>query len=149
MRYAAQSMILAMLATGGAASVSADNRSGDLVITKECSQYTGAAGAFCTITSSNLPQIKAGSKVYYDQAAGIPEGLVDSNAVLDAGNGNWAMGRCTINGNTKTAVGLCTFSDGTGTLSGFSARVVVYSTDSAGINYRWQGTYSFSPIGFH
>jgi hypothetical protein len=38
--------------------------------TKECSQYNGAANSFCTITGSNLPQIGAGSKVIYLQAAG-------------------------------------------------------------------------------
>jgi len=26
-----------------------------LRVTKECSQYTGAAGSFCTITGSNVP----------------------------------------------------------------------------------------------
>jgi hypothetical protein len=29
-------------------------RSGALHVTKECSAYTGLAGSFCTITSSNL-----------------------------------------------------------------------------------------------
>ena len=38
-------------------------RSGDLHLTKECSQYTGEAGSFCTITSSNIDEITAGTKV--------------------------------------------------------------------------------------
>jgi hypothetical protein len=39
-----------------------------------------------------------GSKIFYDQAAGIPIGMVDSNAVIEAGNGqqgDWPLhGRC-------------------------------------------------------
>jgi hypothetical protein len=33
-------------------------RSGDLHVTKECSEYKGLAGDFCTITSSNLEEIE-------------------------------------------------------------------------------------------
>ena len=69
---------------------------GDLHVTKECSEYTGLAGGYCTITSSNLAAIKVGSKVFYDQAAGTPPGLLDSNVILDAGAGNRAVGHCTL-----------------------------------------------------
>jgi hypothetical protein len=125
----------------GVASVSASSeRKGQLHLTKECSEYTGAAGSFCTFTSSNLAQIKVGSQVFYDQAAGIPAGLLDSNVVLDAGNGNRAVGRCTLD--LTTNLGLCTFSDGTGRLSGFQARVDVDCTSEC----RWDGTYSFSRV---
>ena len=58
-------------------------RSGDLHVTKECSEYKGLAGDFCTITSSNLDEIEAGAKVVYEQAAG--EGSLDTDIVLDAG----------------------------------------------------------------
>ena len=133
---------LTFLLSPGAASVSASSaRRADLHVTKECSAYTGLAGSFCTITSSNLAQIKVGSKVFYDQAAGIPTGMLDSNVVLSVGTGNWAVGHCTLDGTTN--LGLCTFSDGTGPLSGFQARVDVSSTD--GLNYSWDGTYSFNP----
>jgi hypothetical protein len=125
------------------ASVSADSqRNGDLHVTKECSQYTGAAGSFCTITSSNIPEIKVGSKVVYGQAAGIPAGMLDSNVVLEVGAGNWAVGRCTLD--LGTGLGLCTFSDGTGPLAGFQARVDV-SPPTDGKNWHWTGTYRFSP----
>ena len=40
----------------------------------------------------------------------IPAGMLDSNVVLDAGNGNRAVGRCTLD--LVTGLGLCTFSDG-------------------------------------
>ena len=126
--------------TMGATSISAQSgRNGQLHVTKECSAYTGSAGSFCTITSSDLAEIKTGSKVSYDQAAGIPAGLLDSNVVLDAGTGNRALGRCTLD--LTTGLGLCTFSDGTGQFTGFTARVDVDCRSGC----RWDGTYSFSP----
>jgi hypothetical protein len=117
------------------------SRNGELHVTKECSQYTGAAGSYCTITSSNIAEIKVGSKVFYDQPANIPAGMLDSNVVLNVGTGDWAVGRCTLD--VTTGQGLCTFSDGTGPLTGFKARVVV--TFTGGVDYRWDGTYSFNP----
>jgi hypothetical protein len=127
----------------GAASVSASSaKKGHLHVTKECSAYTGAAGEFCTITSSNLAAIEVGSKVFYDLAAGIPAGVLDSDVVLDAGTGNRAVGHCTLD--FATGLGLCTFSDGTGQFAGFQARVDV-SPPTDGLNWHWDGTYSFSP----
>src|ERR1700682_2348537 len=58
-------------------------RNGALHLTKECSQYTGAAGSFCTFTASNLAAIPIGSKIFVDQPAGIPAGLLDSNVILE------------------------------------------------------------------
>ena len=130
---------LTLALSTGTVSVSASERTRQLHVTKECSQYTGAAGCFCTITSSNLPEIKVGSKVIYDQAAGIPTGLLDSNVVLDAGNGDRAVGRCTLD--FAAASGLCTFSDGTGQFAGFHARVDV--SYLGGPNWAWDGTYRF------
>ncbi len=80
----------------GAASISASERDRRLHVEKNCIEYQGAAGQFCTITVSNVPEIKVRSKIFYDQAAGIPSGLLDSNVVLDAGNGDRALGRCTL-----------------------------------------------------
>jgi hypothetical protein len=125
----------------GVASVSASPRKGRLHVTKECSQYNGTAGSFCTITSSNLRQIDIDSVVFYTQPAGIPPGLLDSNVVLDAGNGDRAVGRCTLD--FSAFRGLCTFSDGTGQLTGFEARVEV--SYLGGYDWAWDGTYSFSP----
>jgi hypothetical protein len=133
---------LTLLLSPEAASVSAFSaQKGDLHVTKECSKYTGAAGSYCTITSSNLAAIQVGSKVFYDQAAGVPSGLLDSNVVLDAGTGDWAVGRCTLD--LTTGLGLCTFSDGIGQFAGFHARVDVSYLGAP--NYAWDGTYSFSP----
>ena len=159
-KYKSMATIFALVLVAGAVtltlslsqettSVSASSaRSGELHVTKECSAYTGAAGAYCTITGSNFPEIDAGSKVLYTQAAvdpTTPEGSsigLDSSAVLYVGPGDWAVGRCTLDGTGNS--GLCTFSDGIGRLTGFRARVVVSSTD--GVNYNWNGTYSFSPV---
>jgi hypothetical protein len=131
---------LTLAMSTGVASVSASSgRNRELRVTKECSQYTGAAGSFCTITSSNLTKIKVGSKVVYDQAAGIPTGMLDSNVVLDAGDGDRAVGRCTLD--LATGLGLCTFSDGTGRFTGFHARVDV--SHLGGRDWAWDGTYGF------
>jgi len=137
-----------LLATGGGTKSLQATPRGDrfddhghrLRITKECSQYDGTAGSFCTISGSNVPQIVVGSVVTYDQAAGIPAGMLDSNVILDAGGGNRAIGRCTLDlGNGR---GLCTFADGTGNLANFHARIRV-SPPADGLNWHWDGVYSF------
>jgi hypothetical protein len=133
---------LALSLSRGASPVLASSaRTGQLHVTKECSAYMGMPGQYCTITSSNLAEVKVGTKVFYDQGAGVPTGLLDSNVVLDAGTSDWAVGRCTLD--LTTGLGLCTFSDGTGPFTGFHARVDVSYT--GGYNYRWDGTYTFSP----
>jgi hypothetical protein len=63
----------------GTTSVSASlGRSGFLQVDKECSEYQGQPGQFCTITSSNISEITPGSKVFYTQPAGNPAGGCDS-----------------------------------------------------------------------
>jgi hypothetical protein len=113
-------------------------------VTKNCSQYKGAPGQFCTITSSNISEIKVGMKVSYDQQAGIPDGYLDSNVMVDDGDGNRALGRCTLEFQSRK--GLCTFSSGTGNLAEFRARVDVSGfPDPDLVDYHWDGTYSFTP----
>lgn len=119
----------------------ASRRNGPLHVTKECSAYTGAAGSFCTITSSNLDAIKVGSRVVYASAAG--PGSLDSNVVLDLpgpGN-NRAAGHCALA--FATGLGLCTFSGGTGTFTFFHATANV--SYLGGPDWAWDGTYTFSP----
>lgn len=128
------------LTSGATPAWASSEQSRNLHVMKECSQYTGAPGSFCTISASNVGPIKVNSKVYYDQAAGTPAGLLDSNVVLDAGAGDRAFGRCSLD--LSTGAGLCTFSDGTGQFAGFQARINV--TYLGGPNYGWSGTYSFS-----
>ena len=130
------------LRQGVAPSLAASSpRSGDLHVTKECSEYTGTAGSFCTITSSNLRQIEVGSKVVYASAPGAT--ALDSDVVLDPpgpGN-NTAFGHCHLD--FATGLGLCTFSGGTGTFAWFQATADV--SFLGGPDWGWEGTYSFSP----
>jgi hypothetical protein len=129
-----------------------DGQAGTIHVIKDCSQYNNNAGDYCTIVSSNLRSIPPGAHVFYTQAApaanpGDPFATeynyvsLDSNVVLHVATGDWAVGRCTLN--PDGATGLCTFSDGTGPLAGFTAHVNV--SFAGGNNFRWDGTYSFSP----
>ena len=122
-------------------SLPAAPRSGELHVTKECSGYTGGAGSFCMITSSNVKAIEVDSRILYLQ----PDQLftpVGSDVVLDLpgpGN-NTAFGNCSL------SVGVCTFSGGTGKFTSFSANVLVSPpTKEDPENWLWDGTYSFSP----
>ena len=116
-------------------------RSGDLHITKDCTENTGQPGAFCRITSSNIEAIEVGSKIIYAKA---PEAtLLDSDIVLDLpgpGN-NKAFGHCRLD--RVKLVGLCTFSGGTGKFTHFEASAAVSHLGAR--NWAWEGEYSFSP----
>ncbi len=119
-------------------------RSGELHVTKECSTWAGQAGDVCTITSSNLDAIEVGSRVVYAKAADFVTFTLDSDVVLDVpgpGN-NVAFGHCHLN--LVTGIGLCTFSGGTGKFTHFDASVGV-SPPADGVNWHWDGTYSFDP----
>lgn len=137
----------ALLMSTGTVRVSAESaRNGQLHIIKDCTLYTGLAGGHCTIVSSNLAEIPVGSVVHYSQALGVLNpAWLDSNIVLDAGNGNKAVGRCTVDFSIQTP-GVCTFSDGTGQLAGFTARVDVSTSPTPPADFTWDGTYSFNPL---
>jgi len=126
---------------GRAASVSA--RNGALHVTKECPSpgYTGQAGSFCTITSSNVKEIEVGSRVVYLQAAKADS--VDSHVVLDLpGNGNnKAFGHCALV--FETLSGLCTFEGGTGKFTHF--RATAHVSYQGGVAWAWDGEYSLGP----
>lgn len=126
----------------GVTPVSAASNRGILSVAKNCDAYDFSAGSFCTITDSNLPEL-TGATVFYAQAANTPAGMLDSNVVIVAGPGSWAVGRCTLD--LSTFRGLCTFSDGVGELAGFRARVEV--AQLTGLNFSWTGTYSFRSAG--
>jgi hypothetical protein len=136
-------LLLAILVTGtlAAASSAATNasspRRGALHVTKECSEYTGLADSWCTITSSNLKAIKVGSRVVYLQAAG--QTSLDSDIVLVVGPGNYALGHVTLDFTTGT--GVVTIWGGIGHFEGFSAKVAVSHLD--GPNWAWDGKYHF------
>ena len=120
------------------ASASASHRTGSLQLTKECSQFHGQAGGFCTITTSNLKIIKPGSRVIYLKAAGNT-GL-DTNIVLDAGHGNKAYGHVVLD--FATGTGTVRLNGGTGKFEDFHARAAV--SFIAGVDWAWNGTYHFT-----
>jgi len=127
----------------GLAPASASPRTGALDITKECSQYAGQTGGFCTITESNLKMIQPGSRVIYADAAGAT-GL-DTDIVLATGPGNSAFGHVVLD--FATGTGTVTFNGGTGQFRHFHASAAVSYTGDADHPYDWgwEGTYSFSP----
>jgi hypothetical protein len=102
--------------------------------------YNGAAGEFCTITSSNLKEIPKGTRVYYLSAAG--PGVLNSDIILDPpGRGhNTARGHVSLDFTTLT--GQVTLNGGTGKFKKIQASVAVTHLD--GNNWAWDGTYSFS-----
>jgi hypothetical protein len=143
-RVASAAVVLLALLVGSSAALagSGSSRAGELHVTKECSQYQGQAGQFCTITSSNIPWIRAGMRIVYFDAAnfGTTPPMLDTDVVLSAGHGSAAYGHVTLN--LATAQGTVTFDGGTGAFAKFqgSANVTV---DADGV-WHWDGTYSFS-----
>jgi hypothetical protein len=129
-------------ALASAAGNTASPRSGELHVTKECSQYDGQAGSFCTITSSNIPQITRGMRVVYTSAADLVTLTLNTDIVLDGPGNNDASGHVTLN--ILTGSGVVTLTGGTGRFSGIHATVAV--TYSGG-TWHWDGTYSFTPPG--
>jgi len=137
-------ILVAIAATGVVAGVSlahATPRSGALQVTKECSQYNGQAGSFCTITSSNLNAIKVGSRVVYASAAGDPTpGVLDSDLVIDGPGNNTAFGHVVLD--LSTLSGVVTLSGGTGEFAHFHAGPITVACP-AFPDCSWAGPYSF------
>jgi hypothetical protein len=113
-------------------------RSGTLHVTKECSEYTGEAGSFCTIASSNFDAIPTGSKVVYAKAATADGGL-DTDIVVNTPTGDTAHGHVLLDGATQT--GTVTLAGGTGQLAKLAADLVV--APLAEPSYSWEGPYSY------
>jgi hypothetical protein len=109
-----------------------------LKVTKECSEYTGEAGSFCTITSSNFDSIPIGSRVVYTKAATADGGL-DTDIVVNTPNGDTAFGHMVVDGVTQS--GTVTLAGGTGKLAELAADLVV--APLAEPTYSWEGSYSY------
>jgi hypothetical protein len=129
-------------ALASSARSTAPPRMGALHVTKECSQYFGHAGEFCTITSSNLSEIEPGMNVIYASAAG-PR-LLNSDLVLDGPGDDDAYGHVTLN--FRTLSGVVTFLGGTGRFSGIYAHVAVTLDTETGL-WHWDGMYRFVSHG--
>jgi hypothetical protein len=113
-------------------------KSGTLHLTKECSEYTGEAGSFCTIDSSNLDAIPVGSKVVYAEAATAAGGL-DTDIVVNTPDGDTANGHVVLDGATQT--GTVTLAGGTGELEKLEAQLEVAPLET--LSYSWDGPYSY------
>jgi hypothetical protein len=118
--------------------MSTSEQGGTLHLTKECSEYTGEAGSFCTITSSDLDAIPVGSKVVYTEAVTAAGGL-DTDIVVNTPNGDTAYGHVMLDGATQT--GTVTLAGGTGQLADLAADLVVAPLSEP--SYSWDGTYSY------
>ena len=114
--------VVVALAVAVAPLASATPRSGILHVTKECSQYTGEAGSFCTVTSSNLKAIPVGTRDVGLGAVGT-DGSVDFDIVFETRCANAAFGHATICGTCD--VGTVTFDGGTGQFKKFHATLVL------------------------
>ncbi|MGZ4332703.1 MAG: hypothetical protein ACXVRJ_00300 [Gaiellaceae bacterium] len=115
-------------------------RSGTLHITKNCDEYTGESGSFCTITSSNLWAIPAGSRVVYASPPG-DNGVLDSEIVVYTRGANAAFGHVVLDLGTGPGTGTVTLSGGTGQFKSFSATVDV--SYLGGADFGWDGGYSY------
>ncbi|HLG98276.1 MAG TPA: hypothetical protein VKX49_18315 [Bryobacteraceae bacterium] len=143
--------VLAVSLITGATPASAENgQNGQLHIVKDCGTFSGTPGSsYCQIVSSNLPELPAGTKIYYDQITAGPTagvaGFLDSNVFVYISESQWAVGRCTVPNDNHP--GLCILSDGVGSLAGFTARInVTYKPGGDGFLYAWNGTYSFKSL---
>ena len=118
-------------------------RAGTFHAHKNCDQYSGLAGGFCTLTESTLRQIPAGTKVVYASAA-TPTALSSDVMLVSPNPGNnVAFGHVELNRVTRT--GTVTFSGGTGKFQHFTASLVI--TFLRPRNWALDGTYSFSDAG--
>jgi len=114
-----------------------DPRNGTLHLTKECSEYTGEAGSFCTIASSDFDAIPVGSKVVYTEA--MATGGLDTDIVVNTPSGDTVHGHVVLDGATMT--GTVTLEGGTGELATLKADLVV--APLAEPTYSWDGPYSY------
>ena len=132
------------VASAAASSAGAFPRSGDLHIKKNCGEYQGVAGQFCTITSSNVKEIEVGTRIVYVSGLVFPQ--LDTDIVLDLpgpGN-NKAFGHCILN--LVTSLGRCTLSGGTGKFTHIQLSAnVTQLPGNNGEDWAWDGTYSFNP----
>ena len=136
-------LVVAVLTAAGisvALATASSSGGRDLHLKKECSEYTGLADSFCTITASNLKATKVGSRVVYLQAAGTTS--LDSDIVLVVGPGNYALGHVRLD--LTTGLGEVTLSGGAGQFTSFHAKARVSPPGGVnGADWAWDGWYSF------
>ena len=140
-------LVLALAAAGlvpTAGFASSTARSGALDVTKECGDYHGAAGEFCTITSSNIPTIKRGMRVVYASGVDFFTLTLNSDLVIDGPGDNNAFGHVALN--VATFTGVVTLSGGTGRFRHFHAGPLAVACPEFPA-CSWEGDYAFTPPG--
>jgi hypothetical protein len=142
-------IIIAGVIVGSVAAVmpaaSASPRAGALHVTKDCREYSGKPGGYCTIRSSNIKATKVGSKVVYTSPPSA-EGTLDSDLVVDNGDGSRLFGHVTLNATTMAI----TLAGGTGQFRHFTGSADVTVTDAGDPElalWHWDGQYSFGNEG--
>ena len=132
--------VVVALAVAVAPLASATPRSGTLKVDKNCRGYTGGPGSFCTFFASNVAWAPVGTNIFYLQPGQNP-----TDVILDPpgpGN-NKAFGSCDLPDGFN---GVCTFAGGTGKFTHFHATITVtYTGGPDGLDFDWEGPYSFSP----
>jgi len=118
-------------------------RAGTFHAHKNCAEYSGLGGGFCTLTESTLKQIPVGTKVVYASAATATALSSDLMLVPPNAGNSVAFGHVELNRVTRT--GILTFSGGTGKFQHFSANVTI--TFLYPLNWAWDATYSFGNEG--
>ena len=118
-------------------------RAGTFHAHKNCAQYSGLPGGFCTLTESTLKQIPDGTQVVYASAVTPTALSSDIMLVSPKPGNNVAYGHVELNRVTRT--GIATFSGGTGKFEHFSGSVAITFVSPG--NWSWDGTYSFGSNG--
>lgn len=91
--------------------------------------------------SSNLREIKVGSRIVYLEGVPPPYTTADSDIVLVVGTGDVALGHCVVT--LPSGPGKCTLPGGRGNFARFQARVAVTQDSTNPSLYYWNGTYRF------
>lgn len=127
-----------------------EGRGGRVRIVKDCGDEQPIPGGdFCVIVSSNVPQLPAGTRIYYELSDSPTPGpgYFDNNIFVFVNANQWAVGRCTGPNDfvtTPRREGLCTLTDGVGELAGIFARMkVTHLPGGSGLLFAWDGRYTF------
>jgi hypothetical protein len=112
--------------------------SGNFVLTKTCE-----SNLLCTVASSNLDAIPAGTHITYTYNGDGSDGLAYPTIRVEGGT---ASGVCDWNQPPGAVLAKCTFGEGTGSLERFHLDIdvtVVGDPNDAAAVWHWDGTYSF------
>ena len=118
-------------------------RAGTFHAHKNCEQYSGLPGGFCTLTESTLKQIADGTQVIYASSPTPTALSSDIMLVSPKPGNNVAFGHVELDRVART--GTATFSGGTGKFEHFSGSVAITFVSPG--NWSWDGTYSFGNNG--